>query len=472
MASLFPISLKVVGVSQSKEFVLFQSLTGILLSAICFCYFRPENSIFSFFKAIQVGPLSTLAALVILLILAISLIVLKNSEEFISHQFPEKTFLLINSALGLILLAWSNDLLVSFIALEYTSIAFYVLVAIGKDLFASREASLKYFLSGAFMSIILLYGLSWIYGASGTTNLSALSAFLPDLFTTSRVFVIGIFLFICGLFFKLSLFPFHFWLADVYEGTLSALVGYMASVLKLAVFLVLFKIVFLEMDAKTTTFVDILSWISVLSIFAGSVAALVQSSLKRVLAFSSVAHAGFILIGVVATTRGSVEASFIATLYYLLSYAIMILTAFICIHILEKRLKKNIFLEDLKGLFFVRPYFSGGFAVVLISLAGLPPTIGFFSKFLVFSVALQEELFWLSIWAILGSVVALYYYFKPIQLMFTCAEEKTDEIEKTASIKKEDLSTQSLFWIGVLASGILGIFSDPIYQMLEGLIKL
>ncbi|MBE8221134.1 MAG: NADH-quinone oxidoreductase subunit N [Bdellovibrionales bacterium] len=486
IAALVPISIKVTGANLSHNFITIEVLLGILLSIVSIFVFSSQQSLI-LFNSLKLDDIVEYSAALVLVSLFVSILFLKNNQSFTAHQFEEKIFLLLNSAIGLIIMLWANDLLLMFIGLEYASLSLYILILLSKNSSFSKEAAIKYFLLGSFLSVILLYGLSFIYGSVGSLYFSELLSVSHNIFSMSRLFSLGILLVFAGLFFKVAIFPFHFWLPDVYEGAETAVVSFMASSFKLVIFIILLKLAYLDIafGPHGQSLLNIFEWMSALTILIGSVAALKQTKLKKILAYSSIAHSGYLLIAVIVAMREESSYALMSSLYYLLSYCTLTVAAFGIVSYLEQcklqnNLDKNntsdedqepvLLVSDLKSLLYTKPALSVSFIIVLLGLAGLPPTFGFFAKFLVLLSALNEQMFWLSIWAIIGSIISLYYYFKPIISMCSLDNDKLD----TVFLKKD--STKNIFWnkthlfsIVVLAflSISLGFFSQDIIEFLS-----
>lgn len=482
VASLVPISIKVTGRSLPYNFITLEVLVGIGLSLVSIFVFKSPQSLI-FFNALKLDSVVEYASALILFSLFFSVLFARNNKTFTARQFEEKLFLLLNSAIGLIVMLWANDLLLMFIGLEYASLSLYVLILLSRNSALSREAAIKYFLLGSFLSVVLLYGLSFIYGSVGSLYFSELLSVSHNIFSMSRLFSLGILLVFSGLFFKVAIVPFHFWLPDVYEGSDTSVVSFMASAFKLVVFIILLKLAYLDIafGFQGKILLNILEWLSALTILLGSVAALKQVKLKRVIAYSSIAHSGYLLIAVIVAMREESSYALMSSLYYLLSYTILTLAAFGVISYLEqyKVLSKDLnnsmdgedpepslLVSDLKSLFYLKPVLAVSFIVILLGLAGLPPSFGFFSKFFVLFSALKEGMFWLSAWAIVGSIISLYYYFKPIITM--CLPEESTGLTIFSFPKANVWGRLHLYSIVFLAflSLSLGFFSEHVVQFL------
>lgn len=318
--------------------------------------------------------------------------------------------LLLVAALGAMVMAGSRDLIMLFLGLETLSIPLYVLAAFARGDLRAQEAGMKYFLLGAFSTAFFLYGIALIFGAAGSTALSAVAAAPPSLLLR-----IGTGLLLVGLGFKAAVVPFHAWAPDVYEGAPLPVTAYMAVIAKVGAFAALLRLVPAVFGASGDEWIAVLGALSVLTMVLGNFAALLQPGIKRLLAYSSIAHAGFMLIGVaVGTAQGAAAVAF-----YLVAYALMTLGAFGVILMLERSGEEADQVADLTGLAWRSPALAAAMAVFMVSLAGLPPTAGFVAKFYVFAAALDAGQTALAVIGVLTSVVSAYFYLRVAYAMFT-----------------------------------------------------
>ncbi|HXF83500.1 MAG TPA: NADH-quinone oxidoreductase subunit N [bacterium] len=321
--------------------------------------------------------------------------------------------LLLIAALGAMVMAGSRDLLMVFLGLETLSLPLYVLAAFARADLRSQEAGLKYFLLGAFSTAFFLYGIALIYGATGSTALVRFAAASPD----GALLRAGAALLLIGLAFKAAIVPFHAWAPDVYEGAPLPVTAYMAVIAKIGAFAALLRLFPGALAALAGQWREILVWLSLLTMVLGTLAALRQTGVKRLLAYSSIAHAGFLLIGVAAgTDRGAWGVAF-----YLLSYTLMTLGAFaVALHVTRNGAEADA-ISDLAGLASRSPALAAAMVVCMVSLAGLPPTAGFVAKFYLFSAALEADLTVLAVVGVLASAVSIYFYLRVAYTMFVGA---------------------------------------------------
>jgi NADH-quinone oxidoreductase subunit N len=351
-----------------------------------------------------------------LLVCAGSLLTVLMSIDYLrEHPLPvgEYYVLILLSTSGMIFLAAANDLIVIFLALEIMSVAVYVLAGLLRREVRSTEAALKYFLLGAFATGFLLYGIAFFYGAAGSTRLDVIAEAVAR--DGLRPFtVLGIALVLVGFGFKVALVPFHVWAPDVYEGAPTAVTGFMAVGVKAAAFAAFARVFMAALGGAAGSWAGLLWVLAALTMTVGNVTAVIQQSVKRMLAYSSIAHAGYALVGVVAATRDGGA----ALLFYLAVYSFMTLGAFAVLIALGRRGEPNEDLSDWAGVGFRHPVLGLSMAVFMLSLAGIPPTAGFAGKFYLFSAAIDAGYVGLAIIGVLNSLVSVYYYLGVLVAMY------------------------------------------------------
>ena len=352
------------------------------------------------------------------IILLAGLLVLPLSEKYIAKphaQAAEYFSIMLFALVGALMMVSFENLLMLFLGLEILSISLYVLTGSDKRNLRGNEAALKYLLMGSFATGVLLFGVALLYGASGSFSLSEIALFVDGLNGQSNpMLYMGLLLVLIGILFKLSAAPFHFWTPDVYEGAPTVFTAFMATVVKVAGFGALYKLL-------SVSFADVYNWwwatvagVSALTLVVGNLAAAQQTSVKRMLAYSGISHAGYMLIAVAALSGRSQE----AIIFYSLSYTLATVAAFgVLIAVSDKKHNGDNF-ESFNGLASADPLCAAAMAVSMLSMAGIPLTGGFFGKFFVFSAALEKGLVWMLIVAVLMSAVGVYYYFKVIIAMY------------------------------------------------------
>ncbi|MBS1963326.1 MAG: NADH-quinone oxidoreductase subunit N [Bdellovibrionales bacterium] len=338
-------------------------------------------------------------------------------------QYPEYTILLLFSTIGMMLMASALDLITIFIALEIMSLSVYVLVGFRRNDRRSNEAAMKYFILGAAASAILLYGSALLYGSTGTfviTEILARISAKGDLMTP--VFHLGAWMVLAGFLFKIASVPFHMWLPDVYEGAPTPITGFMTTGVKAAAFAAFIRVFVAFGYGKDLTSAvegrlhDVLWVLAVATMFIGNVIALTQTNLKRMLAYSTIAHTGYLLVGMIAAPHA--ESGFAPVAMYLAVYTVMNLGAFAVLSVLAGRGDTGLNLHDLSGLGKRHPWLAFSLAIFLFSLAGIPPTAGFASKYYLLYSAIQAKEVWLVVLAVLCSAIAVYYYLRVLVYMY------------------------------------------------------
>jgi NADH-quinone oxidoreductase subunit N len=332
-----------------------------------------------------------------------------------AHHLEQGEFyaLLLASVVGMILMATATDLIVIFLALEVLSLPLYILAAFKRADARSLEAGLKYFLLGAFSSAFFLYGIAFIFGATGSTNLTKIAAALTQ-YPRNDLLIVGAGLLLVGFAFKVALVPFHWWTPDVYDGAPTVVTAFMSVAVKAAAFGAFFRAFLIALPALAFDWRIVLAVIAVLTMTLGNIAALLQSNIKRMLAYSSIAHAGYILIALVAMGAQGVSSA----LFYLLAYTLTNVGAFGAVIALSDGERERLEIRDLGGAARQYPLIAAMFAIFMLSLAGFPPLAGFTGKFLLFSAAVETGWGWLAVIGVLNSLVSVYFYVRPIVQMY------------------------------------------------------
>jgi NADH-quinone oxidoreductase subunit N len=337
-------------------------------------------------------------------------------------ELGEYYALLLFALLGAMLMASGGDLLTIFLGLEIMSLAQYILAGMRHQVLKSSEAALKYFLLGAFATGFLLYGIALLYGATGTTNLAGImTAVREGGLSDHPLLSIGMGLLVVGFGFKIAAVPFHMWTPDVYEGAPTPVTALMSTGVKAAAFAALVRVFVTALGDLQGNWAPIFWGLAVLTMTVGNLMAIVQQNIKRLLAYSSIAHAGYLLIAMVAAG----PAGLAGLMYYLLAYAFMNLGAFAVVIAIEQHEDRYLLLDDYSGLGFRYPLLGAAMVLFMFSLAGLPPTAGFMAKFYVFSAAVEQDYIVLTVVGVLNSLMSLYFYLRPVVFMYM-AEAKAD----------------------------------------------
>ena len=362
---------------------------------------------------------------------------------------------------GMMMMAAATDLLVIFIALEILSLAVYVLTGIRRESAAGAEAAFKYFLLGAFSSAFFLYGIAFTFALSGSTRIeaigSALSAHASSAPTTFTLLAVG--LLAVGFAFKISAVPFHMWTPDAYEGAPTIVTAFMSTGVKAAAFAAFVRVFLSPFEPLQAHWIPVLSSIAAATMIVGTVVGVVQTNIKRMLAYSSIAHAGYLLLGIVSAN----SAGKAAVLFYLLAYAVTNIGALGIVALLGSAHSEHDELRDFAGLWRSRPGLSGLMTIFLLSLGGFPPTAGFIGKWYIFSAALQEGHYWLAIIGVLTSVVSVFFYLRIVVMMYMT--EGTDVVRPrlpVTAVAGLALVTIAVFYLGILPARVLDLALDSI----------
>lgn len=392
------------------------AMAGLIAIALFLCQYVSAQTSPVFSHALMIDSFSSYLK-AILLVCGVVYIYLLDGEYRVAktNYPPEVTALILLSILGMMLLISANSLLMLYLAIELQSLAFYILAAIKRDNARSSEAGTKYFVLGALSSGLLLYGCSLIYGFSGKIMFADIAATIPFLSQGALAGLgLGLILLIIGLCFKLSAVPFHMWTPDVYEGSPTVITTLFATLPKLAVGAAFIRVLYVPFSYMTVDWQQIIVLVSILSMTVGSLVALKQTNIKRLLAYSAIGHAGYMLIGVASGSAEGVK----GTLIYLVIYLLMSMGTFACVLMMRHKGKAIEAIEDLAGLSQYRPFMAVMLAGLMLSMAGIPPLAGFFGKFFVFKAAIEAELYGLVLVGILTSVIAAFYYIRIIKLMY------------------------------------------------------
>jgi NADH-quinone oxidoreductase subunit N len=323
--------------------------------------------------------------------------------------------LVLFALVGMIMMATANDLLVIFVALEILSLAVYVLTGIRRDDPRGSEAAFKYFLLGAFSSAFFLYGIAFTYGLSGSTRLDRIGAYLAAQSTSDNpLILVAVGLLLVGFAFKISAVPFHMWTPDAYEGAPAVVTGFMSTGVKAAAFAAFTRVFLSAFEPFSVDWAPMVWAMAAATMILGTVVGVAQSNVKRMLAYSSIAHGGYLLVGLVAANQVGKA----AILFYLLAYAVTNLAAFGVIALLGARDAPNDELRDYTGLWHTRPALAGLMTVCLLSLGGLPPTAGFIGKWYIFSAAVSAGYYGLAVIGVLTSVVSVFFYLRVVVMMY------------------------------------------------------
>jgi len=399
----------------------------------------------------------------------VSFLVILSSDSYLERENldgAEFYALILFATAGMGVLASAQELLTAFIGLEMSSISSYILAGYRRDSIKSSEAALKYFLLGSFATAFFLYGIALVYGVTGSTNLSSLA----DVDPASNLLRLGLTLILVGLGFKVAAAPFQIWTPDVYEGAPTPVTALFSAGPKAATFALLLRI-FSTVHAATEYWFWAFWVLAVLTMFAGNLGALVQGNVKRMLAYSSIAHAGYVLVALAAVTfvRSDPEAVapvYAAVLFYLASYALVSVGAFTVVSEIGGRGERYLTMEDYAGLGTRQPFAAAALSLFLLSLLGLPITAGFFGKLYIFTAAIKSKLIWLAILMAVNSIIGAYYYFRLIVVMYMREYKGTVPAEANTGLSPTSAMVVTVtviitLYLGLAPNHVLGIVLSP-----------
>ena len=370
-----------------------------------------------FFGAYRVDFFSQLFKIFITMGLFVVLVMGEGLKGIEVKLKPEYLLFVTLSTAGLVLLTSAVELITIFISLEVSSFALYVMIPFRKADGRHREqmeAGIKYVLFGALSSGISLFGMSYVFGIAHTTYLSQLAIVVPGLLTTTPMLIVGLVMMLAGFFFKLAMFPMHFWAPDVYQGSANETAGFVATIPKAGAVALLIRFVSLAKGDTLGDFSWILAVFAVFSMTIGNLSALVQEDVKRILAYSSIAHAGYVMVALLCINTLGLSAA----IYYIAGYMIMNLACFYVVYHVGSE-GENVSLSDLSGLYKRSPLLALVLAVGAFGMAGIPPTVGFFGKFFVFTAAIQKSLYALVIITVINAGISAFYYLKLVRAAYT-----------------------------------------------------
>ena len=426
---------------------LFLAVLGVV---ICLVSIRQQGLLF--FEAYRVDLFSQVFKVLLSIGLFLIISICSNLNGVAERYHPEFYLLLFLCTLAMMLLISSVHILNIYVALELSSYSLYILVALRNDEQIGLEAALKYFLVGIFASAVMLFGVALIYSATQATYVTEMIRVLPGVLDTPTV-VIGLVLTLCGFFFKLAVFPFHFWAPDVYQGAANQVTAYIATASKVAAVAILIRMVAVSGDGSIYL-VHVLVTLAIVSMTVGNLAALVQKDFKRLLAYSTVAHAGYVLIGILSMN----SAGYMSAIFYVTALLFMKFTVFLVIVKVADD-GRNLAISHLAGLSRRSPLLAMALMVSIFSLAGIPPTIGFTGKFLVFIAALQKGYFTLVLIAMINVVISLYYYLLILKAAYLLEPEEVQaDIQLSTPMK---MLTAAL----VVVMVVVGIYPHHLIEL-------
>jgi NADH-quinone oxidoreductase subunit N len=461
--------------SASRTFAAWLSLAGIVVSAVFVVLgLNPEAPVLLLGQSYRIDDFANLLKLVFLA--GTGLIIFMSIGSVRKEDIPhagEFYYFFLPAALGGMIMASSGDLITLFVGLELLSITSYILVAMRKKNRQSNEGAFKYVVLGGISSAIVLYGMSFLYGISGSTNLVEISSALSNNFDSVRPLVYAaLFLLLAGFGFKIAAAPFHAWAPDVYQGAPTPVTAFLAVVSKGAGFAILFRVMFsifgavnmMQHPLQKDAFLS-LSVLAAIAMIAGNVMALNQKNVKRLLAYSGIANAGYLLVPIATHFSLVHYGNFSEFIYYLIAYLFMNVGAFAVLMLIEQSSSGSSELSGFAGLYYRAPYTAVAATLVVLSLAGIPVTGGFFGKLYIILGTMQTQAYWLGAVMIVTSVVSFYYYFGWIRQMFMRSDYEAADVHVSTPLGVT-------VWICALAGVLLGFFPQLILQYVDRIFSL
>jgi NADH-quinone oxidoreductase subunit N len=467
ITALLVLMFDLVSDEENKTSVATLSIIGLVGSLIFSILMWEGNvSAYAFDRMIVVDRFTLLFNSLFIVAALITILISINYIREEGINYGEYYALVLLATVGMMLMAKANDLIIVFLGLETLSIAIYVLVGFLRTNVKSNESSLKYFLLGAFSSAFLLYGIALVYGATGTTKLTGIARYIDNTphILSNPLLLAAAGLLMVGFGFKVALVPFHMWTPDVYEGAPTSITAFMSVGVKAAAFSAFLRVFLSSFTPLRADWTMILWILAVLTMTLGNIVAISQENIKRMLAYSSIAHAGYILV---AMTAGG-DLATPSIIYYLMAYTLMNLGAFVVVILYSKKGEENILISDYAGAGFKYPFLSVTMTIFMFSLAGIPPLAGFVGKFYIFSAAVKQGFIWLAIIGVLNSLVAVYYYLRITVIMYM--KEPVKEVGHLSfSIPMIIALLITAFFtlhMGILPSGYLNLARESIAMLM------
>jgi NADH-quinone oxidoreductase subunit N len=435
-------------------------LSGIgLLAALIVVLLRLDQEAAAFGGMILADTYASGMQIVFLVTGLLGILVAYDYIRRMGIERGEYYTLLLFSVSGMMLMSLAGDLIVVFLAIELLSLPLYVLAGFARPKDESEESAMKYFLLGAFASAFLVYGIALVFGATGSTGMADIVASLAAGSPEPALMFVGTAMILVGLGFKVAAVPFHMWTPDVYQGAPSAVVAFMSVGAKAGGFAALLRVFVAVFPELADAWGPVAMWIAALTMTWGNVAAIAQSNIKRMLAYSSIAHAGYILMALPAAAESAVASDAIsAAIFYLMAYIFSNVGAWAVVITLERTENKGLAIEDYAGLAKSRPILASAMAIFMLSLIGLPPTVGFIGKFFIFRAAIDANLIWLALVGVVTSLISAYYYLRVVVMMYMRPGEPETRSESRLNMA---------VGISAVLTILLGILPGPVLALAE-----
>jgi len=399
-------------------------------------------------------PMAALLKTSIFLIAVGAFVYARSYQSTIGSLRGEFYVLGLFAVLGMMVMISAHSLLTLYLGLELLSLSLYAMVAFDRDSSPASEAAMKYFVLGALASGMLLYGMSMLYGATGSLDLAAIAAALADADEHGMVLIFGLCFMVVGLAFKFGAVPFHMWVPDVYHGAPTAVTLFIGSAPKIAAFAMTMRLLVEALGGLAGDWQGMLVILSVLSLALGNVIAIAQTNLKRMLAYSTISHVGFLLLGILAAT----EAGYSAAMFYAITYALMAIGGFGMIILLSRAGIEADSLDDFKGLNERSPWFAFMMLVLMFSMAGVPPTVGFYAKLSVLQAVVNVDMVWLALVAVFFSVIGAFYYIRIVKLMYFDKPETAEPLQVNTDMQiAVSVNGLAVLGLGLFPGGLLAL---------------
>lgn len=440
---------------QANRIAIYCIAQGTLLAAAYFTYTTHTPSVIYAFTNMFVDD--ALSDVLKLMIYLGASLILAYSRQYIQQRdmFRGEFYALVLFAVtGMMIMVSGQNMLTLYIGLELMSLSVYALVALDRDNARSTEAAMKYFVLGALASGMLLYGMSMIYGMTGSLNIAEINNALLGANTMHPALVLGLVFIVAGLAFKLGAVPFQMWVPDVYEGSATSVTMLIGSIPKLAAFAFIMRMLVQALPSLAVDWQQMLLFMAVLSIIVGNVTAIAQTNIKRMFAYSTISHIGYMLYGLMSASSNG----FIYAMFYMVSYVLMTLAGFGMITLLSRKGFEADKLDDFKGLNQRSPWHAFLMLIVMFSMAGIPPTLGFYAKFTVLQAALQAGYIWFVVFAVLMAVIGAFYYLRMVKLMYF--DEPTDH-----SPIKAPLDMRIMLGVNSLGLLVIGLMPQKLMEI-------
>ena len=435
---------------EKRGFTLLLSLLTLVLVAISTIYVAPVDSISTFNDSFVLDQLAVTLKLSVYLVTFLVFVYSRDYLKDLNIYKGEYYVLGLFAVLGMMIMISAHSFLLIYLGLELLSLSLYAMIAFNRDSVSASEAAMKYFVLGALASGLLLYGISMFYGITGTLDITTLAVSIKAQAAANPVLLAFALTFIVvGLSFKLGAVPFHMWLPDVYQGAPTCVTMFIGTAPKIAGFAMAIRLLIDGLSELQVDWSQMLIVLSVASMALGNIIAIAQTNFKRMLAYSTISHVGFILLGVLAAT----DIGLSSAMFYTITYAITSSVAFAVLMMLNRQGFDAAEIDDLRGLNDKNPWYAALLAIALFSMAGVPPTVGFYAKLVVINAVIQIDLVWLALAAVLFSVIGLFYYLRVVKVMYFDKPEETQVITI-----KDALDIKILLSANSLSLLVLGMF--------------